>query len=282
MKNKGITLIALVITIIVLLILAGITIGTLTGENGILSNTLSSKEKTEIANEKEIVEIAAVEAKRRDKFGEVTKTRLQIALDENTEKGITNVENDEEILLATFIESGRIYEVDKEANVTYLGKAEDVLNQTKIEANPASNSTPQLVQNIELTIKTPLSIKDENIILVYAWSNNESSEPDESLYKKAPLAGTNKTRKAKVSSNDTEEGNYYLWTKVIIGENEIEKRFGPYAIKDHTTLVATNREKSSGSYFLGNKTIKRNQIESVTIEKNLGSHSLTDENCWDV
>lgn len=37
MKNiKGITLIALVITIIILLILAGITIATLTGENGIL------------------------------------------------------------------------------------------------------------------------------------------------------------------------------------------------------------------------------------------------------
>ena len=35
-KQKGITLIALVITIIVLLILAGISIATLTGENGIL------------------------------------------------------------------------------------------------------------------------------------------------------------------------------------------------------------------------------------------------------
>ena len=34
MKEKGITLIALVITIIVLLILAGVTIATLTGENG--------------------------------------------------------------------------------------------------------------------------------------------------------------------------------------------------------------------------------------------------------
>ena len=34
--NKGITLIALVITIIVLLILAGISIASLTGENGIL------------------------------------------------------------------------------------------------------------------------------------------------------------------------------------------------------------------------------------------------------
>lgn len=34
-NSKGITLIALVITIIVLLILAGITIATLTGDNGI-------------------------------------------------------------------------------------------------------------------------------------------------------------------------------------------------------------------------------------------------------
>ena len=35
--NNGITLIALVITIIVLLILAGVTIATLTGDNGILT-----------------------------------------------------------------------------------------------------------------------------------------------------------------------------------------------------------------------------------------------------
>lgn len=42
-NNKGITLIALVITIIILLILAGITIATLTGENGILRKSRSSK-----------------------------------------------------------------------------------------------------------------------------------------------------------------------------------------------------------------------------------------------
>ena len=38
-KIKGITLIALVITIIVMLILAGVTIGTLFGENGILTRS---------------------------------------------------------------------------------------------------------------------------------------------------------------------------------------------------------------------------------------------------
>lgn len=42
-KNNGITLIALVITIIILLILAGITISTLTGENGLLTKANTAK-----------------------------------------------------------------------------------------------------------------------------------------------------------------------------------------------------------------------------------------------
>ena len=48
-NNKGITLIALVITIIVLLILAGVSIAMLTGENGILTQAERSKEDTEAA-----------------------------------------------------------------------------------------------------------------------------------------------------------------------------------------------------------------------------------------
>lgn len=42
-KNQGITLIALVVTIIVLLILAGISIATLTGDNGLIKNARKSK-----------------------------------------------------------------------------------------------------------------------------------------------------------------------------------------------------------------------------------------------
>ena len=57
-KNNGITLIALVITIIVLLILAGVTIATLTGENGILTRASQASEQTEIAEEKEAIGIA--------------------------------------------------------------------------------------------------------------------------------------------------------------------------------------------------------------------------------
>ena len=54
--NKGITLIALVITIIVLLILAGVTIAMLTGENGILTKANNSKNETAKATAKEKVQ----------------------------------------------------------------------------------------------------------------------------------------------------------------------------------------------------------------------------------
>ena len=53
-KQKGITLIALVITIIVLLILAGVSIATLTGNNGILTRANEAKTETEDAEENEL------------------------------------------------------------------------------------------------------------------------------------------------------------------------------------------------------------------------------------
>ena len=48
-RDSGITLIALVVTIIVLLILAGVSISMLTGENGIITQAKKSKIETENA-----------------------------------------------------------------------------------------------------------------------------------------------------------------------------------------------------------------------------------------
>lgn len=55
-KSKGITLVALVITIIILLILSGITIATLMGDNGLINKTKDAKIKTEIAGIKEEIQ----------------------------------------------------------------------------------------------------------------------------------------------------------------------------------------------------------------------------------
>ena len=61
-KSKGITLIALVITIIVLLILAGVTISALSGDNGILTNASKSKIETEESSEEESRRLTTLEA----------------------------------------------------------------------------------------------------------------------------------------------------------------------------------------------------------------------------
>ena len=61
-RNKGITLIALVVTIIILLILAAVTIAALSGDNGILRNAAKAKEETEKAEEDELRKLTALEA----------------------------------------------------------------------------------------------------------------------------------------------------------------------------------------------------------------------------
>ena len=61
-NTRGITLIALVITIIVTLILAGIAINALTGENGIITKATDAKEKTAKTNALEKINLAILSA----------------------------------------------------------------------------------------------------------------------------------------------------------------------------------------------------------------------------
>ncbi len=79
-ENKGITLIALVITIIVLLILAAVVIVTLTGENGILTKTNQAKKETTDATAEEKVKIAVLGSYGKD--GKINYEELQNNLNE--------------------------------------------------------------------------------------------------------------------------------------------------------------------------------------------------------
>ena len=61
-KIRGITLISLIITVVVIFILAGTSIGILTSDNGILKNGNKTKEQAEIREEKDILKLCAVSA----------------------------------------------------------------------------------------------------------------------------------------------------------------------------------------------------------------------------
>ena len=75
-QAKGITLIALVITIIVLLILAGVAISMLTGENGILKQATSAKDTTDKSEFEEQVKLAVMASKVNDE-GVIDLTTLE-------------------------------------------------------------------------------------------------------------------------------------------------------------------------------------------------------------
>ena len=117
-KEKGITMIALVVTIVVLLILASITIGAVTSENGILRNANDAKEQTEIAEEKEIVDRATIQTMGNNSRGNIVEDELQEQLDKITGNGKTEADDVGEEFEVTFIESKRYYIVDKDGTVT--------------------------------------------------------------------------------------------------------------------------------------------------------------------
>ena len=116
-ENGGITLIALVITIIILLILAGISIGMLSGDNGILGQAGNAKTQTDIAGEKEILEQATILAMGKSKYGDIDKDKLDAEL--NKYSGINNTQETDEGIEVTF-SSGRTYLVDSDGNVNEL------------------------------------------------------------------------------------------------------------------------------------------------------------------
>ena len=133
-SKKGITLIALVVTIVVLLILAAISISMLGGENGIITQAIEAKDETDIAEEKEEVQLAATAAKGKTNWGEITEENLAEELTKNIGERDTDytLSKNGDTFTVTYIDSNRSYEIDTNGNVAELGEA----NKGKFEPKP--------------------------------------------------------------------------------------------------------------------------------------------------
>ena len=109
-QKKGITLIALVVTIIVLLILAGISIAMLTGQNGILQKATKSKEITEKA---EIIEKAQMDiiGKQAEHQGNISESELEEILTSNNYNTKGTLSNEENILDRTLTSNNGKYQI---------------------------------------------------------------------------------------------------------------------------------------------------------------------------
>ena len=133
-KNKksetGITLIALVVSIIVLIILAGVSIAMLVGENGIITQAQRADELTTQAQQKEAIELAIASVQAQGTL-ELDKAKLETALQSQLgDTAYTLTENGDGSFLLQIGE--RSYYIDStgevitEENMIAIGSAEEL------------------------------------------------------------------------------------------------------------------------------------------------------------
>ena len=149
-ENKGITLVALVITIIILLLLAGIAIATLGGENGIFSKVKQSKSKHIESEMKERL-IIAIQDLQTEKKGEATLADItQNWLNKENLEFDTTLKDDSS-------QEGKLIVMSKN-NITRKFLIDSRLNITQIDYNQSSlefeyETKSRDGENIEILIK---------------------------------------------------------------------------------------------------------------------------------
>ena len=168
-KKQGITLISLVVTIIVLLILAGVTIAALTGENGILNRAAEAKEKTEEAQRKEESDLDYM-----DKYIDKVVNNESLVLNKGTVYPLDENQFDTFDEWGNFQDSGKVeYSTDYTMNADKSLKIVRYSNATK---SPAFGIPVQMdlsnAQNIGVWIYNPyfenqVNFADVNFDLVF-------------------------------------------------------------------------------------------------------------------
>ena len=141
-KEKDITLIALVITIIVLLILAGVSIATLTGENGILKKAITAKEETEIKNYYEKIEIVRNELRlNKENYFPPTITEMKEEFSKNHTDWVASTEIkqvDEIEILELTTKEGYIFHITETGTVYKEKGNAEIETEKKIWAEEVS------------------------------------------------------------------------------------------------------------------------------------------------
>lgn len=177
--KKGITLIALVITIIVLLILAGVSISTLIGDNSIIRKAVDSKSETEKATQNEKVELAVNSALMNNPTNlEITKTNLENAIREqfNTEDFEVIDNNNGTFTLIFNTGSKKNYEITNKGKISEYEEGvytTDKLSNLVLSTTSANNIIGKKITNFEV------DGVDGNWLIYYVGKNPEKANLSE-------------------------------------------------------------------------------------------------------
>ncbi len=171
--NKGITLIALVITIIVLLILAGVSIATLTGENGILKKADTAKNQTTEAEEKEQINLAYTTIVA-DKLHNNERKDVIISADElqkeltNQNVNTTATDKDSKQIEVTFNTTNNKYTIEKETGKITGPTNSGGQTPTEPEYNTATTVKDAITQDKPFKEQTPIADSSNKTVTIPA------------------------------------------------------------------------------------------------------------------
>ena len=159
-KNKGITLIALIITIVILLILTAVSMTMLLGENGLITKAIQSGEQMQITSGKEEIDLQVL-GMITEKASKSESCTLEY-IKENLPSKLQNlgiVGEKGSPLSAFYVEyKGYEYEVNAQYIVTYVGKGDYK------EKPDISLSIDQIQTGVEkVTIEAIASVEEGNI-----------------------------------------------------------------------------------------------------------------------
>ncbi len=212
-SNKGITLIALVTTIIILLILAGITITSLTGDNEIIKKARTSAEKTEMANIEEQIEMVIIKVEQKYK-----NPNMDNIIDELKNSKIISEDSQVDI------ETGKI-----ETDLGYIieGKLNDYISKEAIpgkivtgEENKEYNKNGKAIIPVGFMIVPGLDDVSEGLVISDDVGDTEID-----------------------SNNKIANGNQFVWIPVI-SEKEYQRN-----INYENTNVSKNSYTTDESYL---------------------------------
>ena len=263
---NGITLVALIVTIVILLILAGIAIATLGGENGLFKKVKLGKERYAIseAKEKLELEITNLQIEQNGKGEELTKEDLpKMNSDEIDVRDTTNFP-------VEVIYKNYKFEVDSNFQVTYVGEANETIITYTTEPEGYTNQN-----NIKVLVKITNTKGIKSIL--------KPGETDKILPQDRTTAG--------IEFTVTKNGHYILKVEDVDG-NEVSKdiyidlidtlapeEFTPEVQKNGSTITivengkdaeATEESSKSGidhyEYYLIDSSNKETKYDNNKIE----------------
>ena len=189
-SKNGITLIALVITIIVLLILAGVSITMLTGDNSILNQATNAKQRTGEGTEAEQVKIAAMAAVADSTVNlrrEIDKAKLEEELQKYFSGATVSEDGDDYIYEGQY----KTYRISKTGTVTEEAPSAVSIKLTLTHENETITADETIVDDVVENVPIPVGFHH--------------------------VTGTEKAKGLVIESDDSTK-NQFVWVPVDQGQ----------------------------------------------------------------